>query len=352
MNNTRHISNGFPNSTFPFFIKIDENGKVSDAGESLLRLLPNINGQNLDDIISVKRPQNLSSKYADLKNHLQKLVFCELKLPTGNCFYKGQVIELKDEKKLCFLCTIFLNDPNDLIKHGIALNDFSISDSSADLLQVLQVNRMVTGDLEKLNSILQEKEKKYSEIIEHANEIIFTTDINGRFTYMNEIGINFIQLKDEVTELKFSDLIEPAHVQKIMRIGTQLIKKEIEVGYVEFQLKGAKKWIGQNITLLSNENGYGFQGIGRDITEKRIYEDLILQALPRSGAFFLQSQCRAAPRVARWLIALHPRADGRCRHRCYADSRDGRARGNPLRPSRHRVVPRTRTRTPHRHGLA
>ena len=277
MNNTTNIGRGFLNSTFPFFIKIDKNGTIRDAGKSILRLLPEMIGKPINEFITVKRPQNLSTDFDQLNKNLQKLIFCELKLPTGTCFYKGQVISLEEERRLCFICTLFLNDPNDLTKHNIALNDFSVSDSSADLLQVLQVNRMVTNDLEKMNGILKEKERKYSEIIEHANEIIFTTNVDGNFTYMNEIGINSLQLNDDVTDLKFSDLIEEKHVKKIMKIGRQLLTKEIEVGYVEFQLKTSKKWIGQNITLLSNEAGQGFQGIGRDITEKRKYEEIIIK---------------------------------------------------------------------------
>lgn len=277
MNNTENISRSFLNSTFPFFIKIDKNGTIRDAGKSILRLMPYIIGENLKNIITIKRPQNLTVKFSTLKNHLQKLTFCELKLPTGTTFYKGQIIELKEEKRLCFLCTLLLNDPNDLSKHNIALNDFSISDSSADLLQVLQVNKMVTNDLEKMNSILKEKEKKYSEIIEHANEIIFTTDVDGKFTYMNEIGMNSLASNKDLTNLKFSDLIKKSHVKKIINIGRKLLKGEIEVGYVEFQLKESLKWIGQNITIVSNEAGLGFQGIGRDITEKRKYEEIILQ---------------------------------------------------------------------------
>lgn len=277
MNNSKNISRSFLNSTFPFFIKIDKNGTIRDAGKSILGLIPNMIGKNIKEFIKIKRPQSLEADFTELSKHIKKLVFCELKLSTGNCFYKGQIIKLEEEKRLCFICTLFLNNPNDLSKHNIALTDFSISDSSADLLQVLQVNKMVTNDLEKLNGILQEKEKKYSEIIEHANEIIFTTDINGQFTYMNEIGINSLGLDKEITTLKFSHLIEENHVQEIIKIGSQLLNKKIEVGYVEFQLKNSKKWIGQNITLLSNESGYGFQGIGRDITEKRKYEEIILQ---------------------------------------------------------------------------
>lgn len=276
MNKKSIINSDFLNSTFPFFIKIDKNGTIEDAGKSIIRLLPNIIGKPIDQIISVSRPQHLNTTYKDLSNHLQKLIFCELKLNTGECFYKGQIMALEDES-LCFLCTLFLNDPHDLSKHKITLNDFSISDSSADLLQVLQVNKMVTDDLEKMNSILTEKEKKYSEIIEHANEIIFTTDSNGNFTYMNEIGINFLEIENDITDLKFTDLIQKDHVQRIINIGRQLLSGKIEVGYVEFQLKNSSKWIGQNINLISKSNHEGFQGIGRDITEKKRYEEIILQ---------------------------------------------------------------------------
>lgn len=278
MNKSVNISRGFLNSTFPFFLKIDRKGIIRDAGKSLLGLLPEMIGREIQEYLTIKRPLHLNPEYEQLQQHVEKLVFCELKLNTGTVFYKGQIINFEDEKRLCFLGTLFLNDPDDLLKHKIALNDFSISDSSADLLQVLQVNKMVNSDLEKMNRILAEKEKKYSEIIEHANEIIFTTDINGQFNYMNEIGMNFLQLQyKDISQYNFSDLTKEEHLNSITEIGQKLLTREIEVGYVEFQLKQSNKWIGQNITLYSKDGRDGFQGIGRDITEKKKYEKIILQ---------------------------------------------------------------------------
>lgn len=277
MNSSSQISRTVLNKTFPYYIKIDKSNIVRDAGKSLLKLRGDIIGKDINEVLSIKRPHNLSLSYNELSQSEDKLVLCGVRLNTGEAFYKCQVLSLAEERRLVFLGSLFLSDPNDLEKHNISLTDFSISDASADMLQLIQVNKMVTEDLEKLNGILKEKEKKYSTIIEQADEIIFTTNERGDFTFMNELGQQLMGLSEaDMGKVSFTAVVQPEYVEKIMKIGRALLNKEITSGYVEFKLKDEEVWIGQNMTLNEGSDG-GFQGIARDITETKEYQRLLME---------------------------------------------------------------------------
>ena len=73
---------------------------------------------------------------------------------------------------------------------------------------------------------------------------------------------------------------------------------------------------------------------------------------PRLGPVVLQHAFIATARSARRQFAVDAGSDGQCRHRRYADSRNGRSGRNALGIGLHRPVPASQTVTDHRHGLA
>ena len=274
------VSRSFLNQTFPFYFVLDKSLTIRDAGKSLLKLLPDAIQKNWEDFFQVKRPQLEPVTYENLCENEGKLFLLELKLESGTFNYKGQLFYQKEEKRLLFLGSPSFNDVEEILECKLSLNDFSISDSTIDVLQMLQVNKMVTDDLQELNRRLQTKEKRYRSLIEGANEIIFTTDINGNFTFMNEVGLKTLGLNEaDLYNTNFADLTDPDYVNMILDQGKRLLDKSIPVAYVEFPLKNQRDfWIGQNITLVEDENfKLGYQGIGRNITEKRRFEKIVLE---------------------------------------------------------------------------
>ena len=274
------VSRSFLNQTFPFYFVLDKSLVIRDAGKSLLKLLPDAIQKSWNEYFSLKRPQLEDISFQKLCGHEGKLFLLELKLNGQNFNYKGQLFYQKEAKRLLFLGSPSFNDVEQILECKLSLNDFSISDSTIDVLQMLQVNKMVTDDLQELNRRLKTKEKRYRNLIEGANEIIFSTDLNGNFTFMNEVGIHTLGLdEDELLATNFADLTDSDYVDMIMDQGKRLLDRSISVAYVEFPLKNRRDfWIGQNITLVEDENfKLGYQGIGRDITEKRRFEKIILK---------------------------------------------------------------------------
>ena len=52
-------------------------------------------------------------------------------------------------------------------------------------------------ELHRLNVALRESERRYRELVEHANSIIFRMDIDGHVTYFNEFAQRFFGYTEE-----------------------------------------------------------------------------------------------------------------------------------------------------------
>lgn len=273
------ISRSVFNKTFPFFFTVDYQLVIRDAGKSLLKVRKDIIQKSLLDVFEVVRPAVFDMSFKSLCESENKVFLLSFNHLQDEVLFKAQVIILEKQRRVLFVGSPFLRELDELPLLNLSLNDFSISDSTVDMLQILQVNKMVNDDMQELNRRLKIKEEKYRGLIEEAKEIIFTTDLNGNFTYMNEVGIKAVGLSEEdVLSSSFSDLMDKQYVEKIKELGLQLMNKELDVAYVEFPLKSQSEfWIGQNMTLVNaGEVQNGFQGVGRDITEKINYEKVIV----------------------------------------------------------------------------
>jgi len=120
---------------------------------------------------------------------------------------------------------------------------------------------------------LRESEERYRLIVEYANEIIYQTNVDGYFTFINPTGIRLSgYTKDELIGKHYRELIREDYRDDAERFyGEQLVKK-IPNTYYEFPLftkDGNEIWIGQNVQILMHaENIVGLQAISRDMTAR------------------------------------------------------------------------------------
>lgn len=127
---------------------------------------------------------------------------------------------------------------------------------------------------------IKESEKKFRTVVEEAAEIIFTVDNNGYFTYSNPRGTKLSGYSlDELTKLRFIDLIEPEFKRMVTRkyYRQYLNKEALSKTEYPFRTKsGEIKWFNQNARLIiENDVVKGFYVIARDVTEIHKAEKLI-----------------------------------------------------------------------------
>lgn len=139
---------------------------------------------------------------------------------------------------------------------------------------------------------LQESEERFRQIIENASDVIYRTDAEGCFTYVNPTVLRVMGLKSEseILGLHYSTLASPNYRHKIKHFYDRQFLSKTPTTYNEFPVlsqDGREVWLGQNVQIIRDmEKVTGFQAVARDVTEiKQAQEALSLahdQALEAS----------------------------------------------------------------------
>jgi len=173
--------------------------------------------------------------------------------------------------------------------------------------------------LDETHKALKAREKRYRQLVDNANDIIYLTDAKGFFLIFNQAGLRVTGYSnDEITRIRYLDLIHPEYKKEVERFyGLQYVKK-IPVTYYELPIitkQGETVWIGQYIQLVTEDSEItGFQAIGRDITARRQTEEalkeseekyrLLIESLPHTVAIFQDRKLAfinsAGVRMFRW----------------------------------------------------
>ncbi|HTX20191.1 MAG TPA: PAS domain S-box protein [Bacteroidota bacterium] len=119
-----------------------------------------------------------------------------------------------------------------------------------------------------------ESEGKYRHLVESANDILYQTDLRGRFTYVNPVAIRYTgYAAEEVIGKLYLDLIVDGYKNPARRFYLHQATTDTPTTYYEFPIltkTGEKRWLGQNVQLLKEAGTLiGFQAVARDITDRK-----------------------------------------------------------------------------------
>ncbi len=142
----------------------------------------------------------------------------------------------------------------------------------------------VAKEKRRVEEALRESEEKNRNLIEYANDAIFTLDLNGAFQLVNKkfeeitgikreevIGKKMVEI--ELIEPEYSELVDQDIKKKIR--GEPGEPYEIEI----INREGERKYLELSTTAVIEKGKIvGIQGIGRDITERKKLEQELVQA--------------------------------------------------------------------------
>lgn len=122
-------------------------------------------------------------------------------------------------------------------------------------------------------------ENQYKNLVETATDLIFETDENGKFIFINSFSCELLEYKlNELMNLYFGELVREDYREKIINYYTfDLLEITDNLPLMEFPIlkkNGEEVWISQKVTIKRDENGkiVGYTGIARDITLIRSLE--------------------------------------------------------------------------------
>jgi PAS domain S-box-containing protein len=155
--------------------------------------------------------------------------------------------------------------------------------------QVSQRTDQIQQELNKRKEIfkaLQESEKKYKQVTDSVNDMIFTVDLDGNFTFVNKaVEMLTGYSRKELMSMNMRHIIAR---EEDLQLITKAVQKSMNGKKVknryEYQIKtksGKKRIIEINISGQRTKQGrlFGFYGVARDITNRLKVEEKIKASL-------------------------------------------------------------------------
>jgi two-component system, cell cycle sensor histidine kinase and response regulator CckA len=143
------------------------------------------------------------------------------------------------------------------------------------------VSRDIT-ERKRAEGALRESEERYRDLVENAHDIIFSHDLEGKYTSVNRAGqLSTGYTHEECLALNIADTIAPEHVGKAREMMAKKLAGEVGTAYeVELLAKDGKRIAVEVNTKLILQEGVpvGVQGIARDVTERKHLEDQLRQS--------------------------------------------------------------------------
>lgn len=242
-----HISLNELNKIFPFYLILSDKLVVEFFGKSIPKLWPTIaKGDSFVDLWSITVPKMDIRIERSLEGVLGKLCVIEKKSKAGFGM-KGHFEKIGSENKYIFYGNPSFTSTNQIIENNLTLNDFSLNDTTFDLLHVLKTNEIANEELKELLQKINEQKKDLSlfkQIIDSSSDAIQVAYESGRLFYINQVASDRLGIPmEEVRNYFVSDFEEVF----------QIVPKAWEKHLQEVKSKDLLMLEGFNVNQLTKE---------------------------------------------------------------------------------------------------
>jgi PAS domain S-box-containing protein len=219
-------------------------------------------------------------------------IFFEIQ-DTFSTLHHADNILAKSDPKVRFYAGCKLITPGGITLGTICVMDTKPRALTAEQKQTMQMlaNFVMTHfALRKSRYELDYSKSKYHSMIENAGDIIYTCNLDGRFTYINKQFEKMLGLNgDDFSKTHFTGVIAQEWKGKVISFYEKQLTQRIPETVFCFPLitkDGSRKWVEQTVTLnFKNGQPVSFMGIVRDINTRKQEEEQIAKVMKAKENF-------------------------------------------------------------------
>lgn len=114
----------------------------------------------------------------------------------------------------------------------------------------------------------------YRQLVETVSDVIFTCDVEGRFTYVNAAASRMLGVPvKEILGRLYMDFVREDYREEVLQFYLRQVHDRAPLTYLEYPVargEGSTVWLGQNVQLLQKDGQIvGIQAVARDVTARR-----------------------------------------------------------------------------------
>ena len=163
-------------------------------------------------------------------------------------------------------------------------------DSNGNIISLWGSARDIT-ESKKAKEALRESEEKYRNITENISDVVWTTDLSLKVTYISaSVRKVFMLTPEDYMKLPLEAHFTQNSMGKINSLLSAELEREkdpnsekgrsVQVELEHFRSDGSIIWVAMNVSFIRDNNGnaIGFLGVSRDITERKQAEALLKES--------------------------------------------------------------------------
>lgn len=125
----------------------------------------------------------------------------------------------------------------------------------------------------------------YRQLVETVSDVIFTCDVEGRFTYANAAASRMLSVPvREILGQLYMDFVREDYREEVLQFYLRQVHDRTPLTYLEYPVaraEGSSVWLGQNVQLVQRDGQIvGIQALARDVTARR-RADKVTSRAPR-----------------------------------------------------------------------
>lgn len=141
-----------------------------------------------------------------------------------------------------------------------------------------KLNESLESQIAMRTQDLQESEARYRNVIDEATDIIYSTNEEGYFTFINPKGSEaFGYGPNEILGKRYIDFVLDEYKADLFKYYTKFRDDGLTQDYFEFPIRsksGKVHWIGQNVNRIEAKDGaFYYNAVARDITLRKTAEE-------------------------------------------------------------------------------
>jgi len=158
--------------------------------------------------------------------------------------------------------------------------------SEAEVRASAATMRKILEERERAEAAVKESEERYREMVENANDIVFTLDLEGNVTSVNKAVESITgHTQTELLGMNMSEFLTPRSTQRARSMTERKLAGEERTNYeVDVHAKDGRLFTLEISSRLTIHQGkpVGVQGVARDITTRRQAEEALRRADQRA----------------------------------------------------------------------